>query len=291
MGNLKETRVRIASVTSTRQITSAMKMVSAAKLRKAQDTIIQIRPYATKLVEILVNLSSSMDTAEDNPYAKQRTAENVLIILITSNRGLCGAFNTNAIKKAVALAQNEYATQLKNGKLSFLAIGKVGYNFLKSRKYNIVSSHNDIFDKLSFKNTSSVADTIMQAFVKGNYDRVEIVYNQFKNAGTQILTNEQFLPVKIETDAKRKVADYIFEPSKEYIVKDLIPKSLKIQFYKAIIDSNAAEHGARMTAMHKATDNATDMIHKLRLMYNKERQASITKEILEIVGGAEALKG
>ncbi|HBX49703.1 MAG: ATP synthase F1 subunit gamma [Bacteroidetes bacterium RIFOXYA12_FULL_35_11] len=291
MGNLKETRVRIASVTSTRQITSAMKMVSAAKLRKAQDTIVQIRPYATKLVEILVNLSSSMDTSEDNPYAKQRPADNVLIILITSNRGLCGAFNSNAIKRAVSIAQNEYATQLKNGKLGFIAIGKVGHNFLKSRKYNIVSSHNDLFDKLSFKNTSSVAEIIMQAFVKGNYDRIEIVYNQFKNAGTQILTNEQYLPVKIETDAKRKVADYIFEPSKEYIVKDLIPKSLKIQFYKAIIDSNAAEHGARMTAMHKATDNATDMIHQLKLMYNKERQASITKEILEIVGGAEALKG
>lgn len=289
MGNLKEIRSRITSVSSTKQITSAMKMVSAAKLRKAQDAIIQIRPYATKLHEILVNLSSSLDSSEENPYAKQRSVNNVLIVLITSNRGLCGGFNSNAIKRAVSLANNEYAAQLKNKKLSFLAIGKVGNNFLKSRKYNIIGSYNEIFDKLSFKNVSAIADTVMSAFVKGDYDKVEVVYNQFKNAATQILTQDQFLPVKIETKKKVVHLDYIFEPSKEYIVKDLIPKSLKIEFYKAIIDSNAAEHGARMTAMHKATDNATEIIRQLKLTYNKERQASITKEILEIVSGANAL--
>lgn len=291
MGNLKEIRVRITSVTSTRQITSAMKMVSAAKLRKAQDAIIQIRPYANKLSEILGNLSASLDSADDNPYAKQRSEENILIVVVTSNRGLCGAFNSNVIKRAVGLANNEYATQLKNKKLSFVTIGKMGTNFIKSRKYNIVSSHNEIFDRLTFKNVSAIADTIMQAFVKGNYDKVEIVYNQFKNAATQILTTEQFLPVKIETNAKGTLADYIFEPSKEYIVKDLIPKSLKIEFYKALIDSYAAEQGARMTAMHKATDNASELIKQLKLTYNKERQSAITKEILEIVSGAEALKG
>lgn len=291
MGNLKEIRVRISSVTSTKQITSAMKMVSAAKLRKAQEAIIQIRPYASKLSEILVNLSGSLDSADENPYAKQRQENNILIVVITSNRGLCGAFNSNVIKRAVSLANNEYASQLKNNKVSFVTIGKIGHNFIRSRKYNIVSSHNEVFDKLTFKNVSAIAETIMQAFVKGNYDKVEIVYNQFKNAGTQVLTTEQFLPVKVETNDKHTVADYIFEPSKEYIVKELIPKSLKIEFYKAIIDSFAAEQGARMTAMHKATDNATELIRQLRLTYNKERQASITKEILEIVSGAEALNG
>lgn len=289
MGNLKEIRSRITSVSSTKQITSAMKMVSAAKLRKAQDAIVQIRPYANKLYEILVNLSSSLDTSEENPYSKQRQANNVLIVLITSNRGLCGAFNSNAIKKAISLANNEYATQLKNKKVSFITIGKTGTNYLKTRKYNIIGSYNEIYERLTFKNVSAIADTVMSSFVKGDYDRVEIVYNQFKNAGTQILTQEQFLPVKMESNKKVVHLDYIFEPSKEYIVKDLIPKSLKIEFYKAILDSNAAEHGARMTAMHKATDNATDLIKQLKLTYNKERQASITKEILEIVSGANAL--
>ncbi|MBI5219864.1 MAG: ATP synthase F1 subunit gamma [Bacteroidia bacterium] len=291
MGNLKEIRIRIASVSSTKQITSAMKMVSAAKLRKAQDAIVQIRPYADKLIEILVNLSGSLDTAEENPYSKQRQVNKVLIVLITSNRGLCGAFNSNAIKRAVGLAHNEYAEQFKNKKLSFIAIGKTGHNFLKNKKYNIAGAYNEIFDRLTFKNVSAIADTIMQAFVKGEFDRVDMVYNQFKNAATQLLITEQFLPIRIDTGKKSTIADYIFEPSKEYIVKDLIPKSLKIQIYKALLDSNAAEHGARMTAMHKATDNATEIIRQLRLTYNKERQSSITKEILEIVSGAEALKG
>lgn len=290
MGNLKEIRNRITSVSSTKQITSAMKMVSAAKLRKAQDAIVQIRPYANKLYEILVNLSSSLDSTEENPYSKQRQINNVLIVLITSNRGLCGAFNSNAIKKAISLANNEYATQLKNKKVSFITIGKTATNYLKSRKYNIAGSYNEIYERLTFKNVSAIAETVMSSFVKGDYDRVELVYNQFKNAGTQVLTTEQFLPVQMDGNKKEIHLDYIFEPSKEYIVKDLIPKSLKIEFYKAILDSNAAEHGARMTAMHKATDNATDIIRQLKLTYNKERQAAITKEILEIVSGANAQK-
>lgn len=293
MANLKEIRVRIASVTTTRQITSAMKMVSAAKLKKAQDSIIQLRPYAQKLSEILANINSSLDAGDDNIYGKERQVKGVLIVLITSNRGLCGAFNSNAIKTAIGSAYVNYDYQLKQNRLKFITIGKKGYDFLKSKKYPILMEYNHILDKPSFDKVVPVAEEIMQLYSSGQYDKVILVYNKFKNAAVQVLTEEQFLPiVKQKKEDKEEIkTDYIYEPSKELILKDLIPKTLKIEFYKAILDSHASEHGARMTAMHKATDNATELIKELTLSYNKARQASITGEILEIVGGAEALRG
>lgn len=289
MANLKEIRVRIASVSSTKQITSAMKMVSAAKLKKAQNSILQLRPYALKMKEILSNLSASLDNSEDNPYAQNRTAERVCIIMISSNRGLCGAFNTNVGKKALSIAENDYSDLLASGKVDFVSVGKKAAEIVKHRGYTITKDFNSIFNHLSYNEVSSIAEEFMSDFVAKKYDRVILVYNQFKNAATQILTEEQFLPVEIDTENTKTNADYIFEPSKEFIVEDLIPKSLKTQFYKAILDSNASEHGARMIAMHKATDNAEEMVKMLKLNYNKARQAAITKEILEVVGGAEAL--
>lgn len=294
MPNLKEVRSRITSVSSTMQITSAMKMVSAAKLRRAQDAITQMRPYANKLKDILENLSASLENSVDNQYSVQRPVKNVLLIVITSNRGLCGAFNMNVIKHANRLASQTYA----GSNVSVLCIGKKAADYFKKTKYTIVGSDmprrlHELYDDLSFHNVFPIAEVIMQLFVKGEFDRVELVYNQFKNAATQILTAEQFLPVKpLEQTAnttKSIASDYIFEPNKEFIVRELIPKSLKIQFYKALLDSYAAEHGARMTAMHKATDNAKELLKNLKLSYNKARQAAITNEILEIVGGAEAL--
>jgi len=293
MGSLKEIRTRISSVTSTRQITSAMKMVSASKLRKAQDAILQMRPYANKLHEILLSISENIDSNEDNVFAKQRAINKVLIISISSNRGLCGAFNSNVVKKALELAEEKYPTEFKNGNVDFLTVGKKSFDLLKSKKQNPIEKDNhELFDNLVYEKVSAFAQNIMQKFIDGEYDRIELIYNQFKNAGVQILTAEQFLPIKIEKEKKSThVKDYIFEPSKDYIVNKLIPRSLKIQVYKAILDSFASEHGARMTAMHKATDNASEMLRELKLHYNKARQASITNEILEIVGGAEALKG
>lgn len=269
-------------------------MVSAAKLKKAQDSIIQLRPYAQKLNEILKNISSSLDSADDNIYGKERQVKNVLIVLITSNRGMCGAFNSNAIKTALNAANTSYESQLKQGRLNFVCIGKKGNDFLRIKRYPILQSYNEILDKPTFDKVIPVASEIMQLFVSAQYDKVILVYNKFKNAAVQQLVEEQFLPVpKQEKDDKDKgmKSDYIFEPSKEFIMKELIPKSLKVEFFKAILDSYASEHGARMTAMHKATDNATEMIKQLTLNYNKARQAAITGEILEIVGGAEALKG
>jgi F-type H+-transporting ATPase subunit gamma len=299
MANLKEIRTRIASVQSTKQITSAMKMVSAAKLKKAQDAIMQLRPYADKLHEILSRLNGNIDSS-DNTYGIERNARNVLIVLVTSNRGLCGSFNSNAIKMALTLAHEKYGNLLRNDKVKFIAIGKKGHDYLKSRNYSIIGNHSYLFEKLTFTKVADVADSVMNLYVGGQFDRVFLIYNQFKNAGVQILTQEQFLPIvkeKKEThsEASSKVismqTDYIYEPSQELIVKNLIPKSLKIQFFKALLDSCASEHGARMTAMHKATDNATDLVRELTLNYNKARQAAITNEILEIVSGAEALKG
>ncbi|HBS85425.1 MAG: ATP synthase F1 subunit gamma [Bacteroidetes bacterium GWF2_38_335] len=291
MASLKEIRTRITSVNSTKQITSAMKMVSAAKLRKAQDAIVRMRPYAIKLHEILGNLSNATDSALDNPYAVQREAKNILIVAITSNKGLCGAFNANVIKKAQSIAAEKYSDLLAKGKVSFLTLGKKSYDGLKGKGLNLIQGNNAIFDKLTFERTTPLAEELMNDFTTGKFDTIILVYNEFKNAAVQILTEEQFLPVQINTGKSKIVNDYIFEPTKDYIMKELIPKSLKIQFYKALLDSNAAEHGARMTAMHKATDNATELIKELRLHYNKARQASITNEILEIVSGAEALKG
>lgn len=296
MATLKEIRVRRESVASTRQITSAMKMVSAAKLKKAQNAIVKLRPYAEKLQEILGSISGSLKDDKNNLYAQSREEETVLLILITSNRGLCGTFNSNAIKAAVFAALEIYsADQTMTENVHFLAIGKKGYDFLTKNGYNVIFNGSDIFDDLTFENSIKLSEMVMELYVKGDYDHVDIVYNQFKNAATQILTTEQFLPIKMEElgseSADLVVTDYIFEPTKEYIVREMIPRSLKLQFYKAILDSSASEHGARMTAMHKATDNATELIKELGLQYNKARQATITNEIIEIVGGAEALKG
>jgi F-type H+-transporting ATPase subunit gamma len=292
MAGLKEIRTRIASVKTTRQVTSAMKMVSAAKLKKAQDSILQIRPYADKLHEILTSLSASLESVEDSVYTQSREPNKVLIVLISSNRGLCGGFNANISKKAIELVNTKYSEQLKLGNVSFISIGKQGGRQMKHRNMNVVGDKNEIFNSLAFENVSLITQEIMDSFADEKYDRVELVYNQFKNAAVQIQTTEQFLPVEInEENNDTTKFDFIYEPSKDKIIYELIPRSLKIQVYKALLDSNAAEHGARMTAMHQATDNATDLLKELTLQYNKARQATITGEILEIVSGAEALKG
>ncbi|TBX71262.1 ATP synthase F1 subunit gamma [Flavobacterium silvisoli] len=286
MANLKEIRNRISSVSSTMQITSAMKMVSAAKLKKAQDAITAMRPYAEKLTELLQSVSATLDGDAGGQYTTQREINKVLIVAITSNRGLAGAFNTNVIKQTKELADSYVGKQV-----DIFAIGKKGNDVL--RKTNtVIDNKNEVFDNLTFENVAAIADVLTEKFISGAYDKIEIVYNQFKNAATQIVITEQFLPLApVATDKPISGGDYIFEPSKEEIVLTLIPKSLKTQLYKSVRDSFAAEHGARMTAMHKATDNATELRNQLKLTYNKARQAAITNEILEIVGGAEALKG
>lgn len=284
MANLKEIRNRISSVSSTMQITSAMKMVSAAKLKKAQDAITAMRPYANKLTELLQNLSATLDADSGSKFADQREVNNVLVVAITSNRGLCGAFNSNIIKEANRLANDVYANQ----KVSFVAIGKKANDTL-SKNFDVVSNNSDVFDDLTFDNVAEIAQMLMDKFAAGECDKIEIVYNKFKNAATQNVMTEQFLPI-VPTESETNInLDYIFEPSKVEIVETLIPKSLKTQLFKGIRDSFASEHGARMTAMHKATDNATELRDQLKLTYNKARQAAITNEILEIVGGAEAL--
>ncbi len=287
MANLKEIRNRITSIKSTMQITSAMKMVSAAKLKKAQDAITAMRPYSSKLTELLQNLSATLDSDASGAYSTQREVSKVLLVAVTSNRGLCGGFNSSITKAVVRTINEKYS----EASVDIFAIGKKGADVL-SKSYNIVTTRNDIFDDLTFDNTAAIAENLMDFYIDGSYDKIELVYNQFKNAATQIPQVEQFLPIKpVEGgDATAVNSDYIFEPSKEEIVLALIPKSLKTQLYKAIRDSFASEHGARMTAMHKATDNATDLRDDLLLTYNKARQAAITNEILEIVGGAEALK-
>lgn len=292
MAGLKEIRTRIASIKTTRQVTSAMKMVSAAKLKRAQDAILQIRPYADKLLQVLASLSSSLENAEDSVYTKPREPEKILIVLIASNRGLCGSFSMNIVKKAVELVHTKYSLQYQLGDVEFLCIGKQAEKQVKLRGMNVVESHHELFDHLDFDHVSQLAEHVMKTFAGGKYDRVELVYNQFLNAAMQIQAAEQFLPIQVEEEkGESQFYDYIFEPSREYIVQELIPRSLRIQFYKALLDSHAAEHGARMTAMHQATDNATELLKDLTLQYNKERQAAITNEILEIVSGAEALRG
>ena len=285
MANLKEIRNRISSIGSTMQITSAMKMVSAAKLKKAQDAITAMRPYSSKLTELLQNLSATLDSDAGGAYSKQREVSKVLLVVITSNRGLCGGFNSSVIKETTQNIEANY----QDVDIDLLTIGKKGNDIL-SKSHPVIDARNDIFDNLTFDFVAEVAEKIMNLYVDGTYDKIEIIYNRFKNAATQIPQVEQFLPIKpVEGDTNAS-ADYIFEPSKEKIVLELIPKSLKTQLYKAVRDSFAAEHGARMTAMHKATDNATELRDELKLTYNKARQAAITNEILEIVGGAEALK-
>jgi F-type H+-transporting ATPase subunit gamma len=285
MANLKDLRSRIKSVSSTMQITSAMKMVSASKLSKAQDAITAMRPYSEKLSELLNGLSATLEGDSGSKYAEQREVKNVLIVAISSNRGLAGAFNTNIVKGVRQLASS--MDSKKN--VEVLTLGKKANDVLR-KKLTIKENNNDIYDKLDYANVAEIAENLMQGFLDGKHDEIIIMYNQFINAATQNVITEQFLPIKqIETEGTSNL-DYIFEPGREEIVRELIPKSLKMQLFKAMSDSLASEHGARMTAMHKATDNATDLRDDLKLSYNKARQAAITNEILEIVGGAEALK-
>jgi len=285
MANLKEIRNRISSVSSTMQITSAMKMVSAAKLKKAQDAITAMRPYADKLTELLQSLSATLDADSGSKFSTQREVNNVLIVPITSNRGLCGAFNSNIIKQTQHLISNVYAGK----KVSVVAIGKKANDaFVKQNM--VIANKSEVFDDLTFDNVAEIAESLMEKFVAGEFDKIEIVYNKFKNAATQIVMTEQFLPiVPIEGEANNN-SDYIFEPSKVEIVEELIPKSLKTQLYKGIRDSFASEHGARMTAMDNATENAQELLQDLKISYNKARQEAITKELSEIVGGAAALE-
>ena len=286
MANLKEIRNRIVSVSSTMQITSAMKMVPAAKLKKAQDAITSMRPYASKLNNLIQNLSSSLEPDMNIPFVSVREKNSILLVAITSNRGLCGAFNSNVIKKTTQLVE-----EFSNKKVSLITIGKKGSEIL-GKKDKIISTHDYIFDDLNYKKADEISKEIMDSFKKELYDEVILVYNRFKNAATQIVETETFLPIEENLDEKSlKSPDYIFEPNQSKIVNELLPKALSIKFFKALRDSFASEHGARMTAMHKATDNATELRDQLKLTYNKARQAAITNEILEIVGGAEALEG
>ncbi len=292
MANLKEVRNRITSVISTQQITKAMKMVSAAKLRRAQDAITLMRPYAGKLREIMENISGTMDGGVGGELSKVRPINKVLIIAVNSNRGLCGAFNAGIIRAVNKLLRDNYAAQAKEGNVKVLCIGKKASDFFSKTPSIYGGNRNSLYNNLDFETVATVADEVMVEFKKGDYDRVDLVYNQFKNAAVQYVTIEQMLPISAAEKTEVKVQnDYIFEPDKEALVLELMPKSIRVQLYKAVLDSNASEHGARMTAMSKATDNAGELLRDLRLSYNKARQAAITNEILEIVAGAEALNG
>jgi F-type H+-transporting ATPase subunit gamma len=303
MANLKEVRNRIVSVSSTQQITKAMKMVSAAKLKRATNAIVQLRPYANKLKDLLANLSASLEDG-DSPFLQDREPVRVLIVVVSSNRGLAGAFNANVIKMANNLIAEKYSKQLSAGNVSIVAIGKKSQEFYQRRKYNVIGNNNDLYLDLNFINASKITEGIMQGFLNGEYDRVEIVYNHFRNAAVQFQVTEQLLPVPkaaikeavkvsatTKDEPKAMQVDYILEPSKEEIVEQLIPKNIKIQLYHAVLDSQASEHGARMTAMDKATENAGDLLKALKLSYNQARQAAITTELTEIVSGAAALGG
>ncbi|RZK89306.1 MAG: ATP synthase F1 subunit gamma, partial [Pedobacter sp.] len=287
-------RNRIASVQSTQQITKAMKMVSAAKLKRATNAIIQLRPYATKLKEILGNLSASLE-GSTSPFTDERVPNKVLIVTVSSNRGLAGAFNMNVIKATNNLIAEKYSEQLKKGNVSIVSIGKKTQDFYEKRNYKVIGNNNEVYQALTFENVTKITDAIMAGFEKGEFDKVELVYNQFKNAAVQIITTEQLLPLPKAEEAVAQVktsnVDYILEPNQEEIVSQLIPKSIKIQLYKAVLDSHASEHGARMTSMDKATENAGDLLKALKLSYNQARQAAITTELTEIVSGAAALNG
>ncbi len=291
MANLKEIRIRIASVQSTQKITGAMKMVAAAKLRRAQMAILQLRPYSKKLSEIVSNIAS--EDTENNPLAEVRPVENVVFILITSNKGLCGGFNNNILKHTEQLLSTEYAAQHAKGNVHFICMGKRASDYVRNKKYPCIGNYDHLTENTSFDAVADIAVQLMNDYTAKKYDKVVIVYNEFKNAATQILTHEQYLPIlpaKQAENAKNKV-DYIFDPDKKELYKALIPKVMKVQLFKCLLDSVASEHGARMTAMHKATENATELIKQLNLTYNKLRQAAITNEIIEIVSGAEALNG
>jgi F-type H+-transporting ATPase subunit gamma len=289
MANLKEVKERINSVSSTQQITKAMKMVAAAKLRRAQDKIVQMRPYSEKLTSILNNISSGEEGVADIVYARKRTVKSLLVIPITSDKGLCGAFNSNILK-----ACNAVIKENQEKAITVMPVGKKSLDYFKKQGFPLVSDYSGLFENLIFEPVKEAAEFVMDAFVTGKYDQLILVYNQFKNVATQIVVKEQFLPISsIESEEGEATSqqDYIVEPSRDYIIEELVPNSLKIQFYKAILDSNASEHGARMTAMSKATDNAADLLKELKLVYNRTRQAAITNEILEIVAGANALEG
>lgn len=292
MANLKEIRVRMASVESTQKITSAMKMVSAAKLRRAQNTILKLRPYAHELSAILSHLLSSVGEGEANPLEVQRAPERVVLVVITSNKGLCGGFNNNVLKCVEQLLAAEYAQQLAKGQVEFIGIGKKANEYLARKQYPLKATYESLLDNCTFQAASEIAEDLMARFVRKEIDKVEIVYNKFKNAATQILTNEQFLPIRFEgaEETTATTADFIFEPSREELYQQLVPSMTKMKFYQSILESVAAEHGARMTAMHKATENATELTQQLRLTYNKLRQAAITNELIEMVSGAESLK-
>lgn len=290
MASLKEVKNRITSVQSTQQITKAMKMVAAAKLKKAQDRISQTRPYASKLSEILQNVSSSSEI--DSSYVEQREPSKVLIIPVSSDRGLCGAFNSNVIKETERHIKENHGYSLKNRDLYVMPIGKRVMEYFGRRDYQTVDKFSTLLVDLNFDSAKEAMEHIMEAFDLGDYDRVEVVFNEFKNVATQVLKVEQLLPLVPASPDDSEGTDsieYIYEPSKEFIVSELIPKSIKLQFFKALLESNASEQGARMMAMDKATENAGELLKELRLTYNRTRQAAITTEILEIVGGAEAL--
>jgi F-type H+-transporting ATPase subunit gamma len=291
-GQLKEVRLRIQSVTSTQQITKAMKMVSAAKLRRAQDAILQMRPYTQKMQEMLTNIVSSLSGDMDLPLAAERSAERVLIIPITSDRGTCGAYNSNIIKAAKQTIEAKYAAQAAKGNVHILPIGKKGYEYFTRHGYKVVNEFWNLFGDLSFENVRRAAIYAQEAFLNKEYDRVELVYSQFKNAATQVFVSEPYLPIpKVEASESKKQTDFLFEPSKEVLITELMPKILNTQVYKAILDANASEHGARMTAMDKATENAAEILRSLKISYNRARQAAITTELTEIVSGAAALQG
>ncbi|OFY48703.1 MAG: ATP synthase F1 subunit gamma [Bacteroidetes bacterium GWF2_49_14] len=291
MGSLKEIRQRITSVKSTRQITSAMKMVSAAKLKKAQDAIIQIRPYAARLHQVIGHVSTAAEENEISPLTQNREPQKVLLVVVSANRGLCGGFNSNIVKAVIELASTRYAAQRERGNLHMTIIGKKGGEVLKTKGFSSWPQNNDLLDKPAFIRSEKFANQLMDQFIKGEYDRIELIYNQFKNAASQVVMVEPFLPVQPSAAeaGSRTEPFFIFEPDLDYLVTRLIPEALRIQLHKSLLDSQASEHGARMTAMHQATDNATDMIRDLTLEYNKARQAAITSEIIEIVSGAEAL--
>ena len=291
MASLKEVRNRIVSVNSTQQITKAMKMVSAAKLRRATDAITQMRPYAKKLAEMIATVSAKTEAGQENVFTQVRPVNNVLILVVTSDRGLCGAFNANIGKATMALIQEKYADLHAAGQVEVLTLGKKGAEYLGRRGYKLNTTHTEIFAGLNFNKVRVVGDEILADFAAGKYDVVELIFNEFKNVATQIIRTEQLLPLQESADSSTSASnvDYIFEPSEEQIINELIPKSVKLSVFRALLESNASEHGARMTAMDKATDNAGELIKALKLEYNRSRQAAITKEILEIVGGAEAL--
>lgn len=293
MANLKEIRIRMASVESTQKITSAMKMVSAAKLRRAQNTILKLRPYANELSGILADLLATQAEGEGNPLEEKRQAENVVLVVITSNKGLCGGFNNNVLKRVESMLTNEYRTQMSKGQVRFIGIGKKANEYLNRKKYPLMATYDTLLDNCTFQEASDIAEGLMQQFVRKEIDRVEIVYNKFKNAATQILTNEQYLPICFagSNDVVSTASnDFIFEPSREELYQQLVPSMTKMKFYQSILESIAAEHGARMTAMHKATENASELTKQLNLTYNKLRQAAITNELIEMVSGAESLK-